>query len=284
MATRAEATARAVGPRIAAEGTVGPTPSRLLIPREHGAYGQLLTPLATALLMGLPTRVSFGLAAVCVLAFMAHEPVVVLLGQRGPRARRDAGWRAARQLGWMAVAILAAGGVAIAYATPTVRQAFLLVATLGAMEGLLVAARLERTVPGEMAAAVALTSCAFPVALAGGSPPAAALTCWAAFAASQALATLAVRSVIARVRGTTERHLPPLAATSAIAVLVGAVALLTLGRVPWAGPVAVLPVATIALALAVRPPHPRHLRRVGWSILATSLLGALVLIVGLPRG
>src|SRR5688572_9798586 len=69
-----------------------------MLPREHGAYGQLLFPLTTALAIGRPGRAAFAWAAASALAFLAHEPLVVLAGLRGSRASRDDRQRARRWL------------------------------------------------------------------------------------------------------------------------------------------------------------------------------------------
>ncbi|MBK8937310.1 MAG: YwiC-like family protein [Polyangiaceae bacterium] len=74
-----------------------PTPKRSLMPREHGAYGQLVLPAAAALI----AWPSFGGAALAVAAtamFLAHEPALVLLGQRGARARAELGAAARSRL------------------------------------------------------------------------------------------------------------------------------------------------------------------------------------------
>ncbi len=63
--------------------------TRSLAPREHGAYGQLFAPLVAAL---LATRITlpglaFAVAGTC--AFYAHEPWLVIAGQRGQRVERE---------------------------------------------------------------------------------------------------------------------------------------------------------------------------------------------------
>src|SRR5204862_336839 len=76
-----------------------------VFPKEHGAYGQLLFPLATVLVVGRRTPAALTLAAAAVLAFLAHEPLLVLLGHRGPRAARD---DRSRALVWLASTALGA--------------------------------------------------------------------------------------------------------------------------------------------------------------------------------
>ncbi len=55
------------------------------LPKEHGAYGQLAFPLVTALAVS-GTSVPAGLIALAVVAcFLAHEPLLVLLGMVSSR-------------------------------------------------------------------------------------------------------------------------------------------------------------------------------------------------------
>src|SRR5262245_28487506 len=69
-----------------------------MLPREHGAYGQLLFPLVTALAVGWPTVAAYGLAVAGIALFVAHEPLLVVMGQRGVRAEREQTRRAWRWL------------------------------------------------------------------------------------------------------------------------------------------------------------------------------------------
>ena len=50
----------------------------MLLPREHGAYGQLLFPRLSALLIGRPAPGAYLLGAAAVAAFLAHESLLVL--------------------------------------------------------------------------------------------------------------------------------------------------------------------------------------------------------------
>ena len=90
--------------------TATPRP-RSLLPHEHGAWGQLAMPLLTALAIGRPTVGSLLLTLAVVLAFVAHEPLLVVLGQRGKRAREQDGARALR---WLAALGALAAGTGVA--------------------------------------------------------------------------------------------------------------------------------------------------------------------------
>src|SRR5688572_32010037 len=84
---------------------------RSLWPREHGAYAQLAAPLLTALVVVRPTVAAGLLAAAACCAFLANEPLLVVLGHRGKRMREQAGTRAARRLALLA-SLAAAMGIA----------------------------------------------------------------------------------------------------------------------------------------------------------------------------
>ena len=71
-----------------------------LLPREHGAYGQLSLPLVTALSVAGPSIAGLLVAVSAVAAFVAHEPASVLLGLRGARVRQELGRTATQWLAW----------------------------------------------------------------------------------------------------------------------------------------------------------------------------------------
>ncbi len=69
----------------------GPTRMRrgLLIPREHGTWGELLFPLCTALAVGHVSPHAVGAAAAALGGYLSCEGLQTLAGWRGPRARRE---------------------------------------------------------------------------------------------------------------------------------------------------------------------------------------------------
>lgn len=77
-----------------------------LLPHEHGTYGEVLFPLASALVLGQANPAAWGLTLVAIAGFLAHEGFVVLLGSRGGRARREsspAAWRSVSVFGALAI-------------------------------------------------------------------------------------------------------------------------------------------------------------------------------------
>jgi hypothetical protein len=251
-----------------------------MLPHEHGAWGQLAMPLLTAFAIGRPTAAALALAAAVLLAFLAHEPAIVLLGQRGRRARDEDGARALRWL--LATGALAAlAGVAgLVLAPPVARLAIAVPGALGvAVLGLLVARR-EKTVAGEVAVAAALASSGAAVALAGGAEPANALAAAIAWTLGFAAATLAVQVILERVRSKGARD-PGRRHAALSAMLVAAGVGLSLAGLPRALAWATLPTALLSIAVCLARFSPRRLRELGWALVGSSTLTLVILVVGL---
>jgi hypothetical protein len=257
-----------------------PAPRRSLLPREHGAWGQLALPLVTGLAIGRPTPAALLLTAAVVLAFVAHEPLLVLLGQRGRRAVEQDGPRARRWVGMLAAASLLAGAAALVLSPERARPALLLPLGLALLVGVLVWRRLETTVPGEILVAAALASAGFAVARVGGAglrPASAALATWVlAFAA----ATLAVQVILVRSRSRGERDPGPLHAALAAAIGVAAFAL-SAGWLPGVVGWATLPTVLLSIVVCLGRFSARRLRQLGWAIVASSVVTLAVLVAGL---
>ncbi len=253
-----------------------------LLPREHGAYAQLAFPLVTALALG-ELRVAPVLMVVAVAAvFLAHEPVMVLSSGRGGRARRETGARARRRAMLLLGLAAVAGAIALWLAPALARIAALLPLTLGALLARLTLTRREKTLVGELLVALALSSAMVPVALAGGAALRDTATAFTVWAVVFALGTVTVRAIIARAKrgGRPEWavHVAPLLCAAAIAT---ALALVLGSDLPALAAVAVVPTALVALIFGVLGVHARHLRRMGWSLVASNILVLAALLIGL---
>lgn len=251
----------------------------MLIPKEHGAYGQLLFPLIAALAIGHVTAGAVLLAVAVSSAFLAHESLLVVLGQRGSRAAREQAQDARSTLAVFGGLWIVCGVGALWLMPRAVVPYLAIPIVLGAFVMAAVFMHRERTTPGEMLVGAALASSALPVALASGVALRDAATVMLVFALVFATATIAVRSVIGRVSKAGGPS-TMVAAVCAVSV-VGGLAALTSARVlaivaPWGA----LPVCLVALGLATRPPSPKQLRVVGWTLVGATLLTTLVLIVG----
>ena len=255
---------------------------RSMLPHEHGAWGQLAMPLLTALAIGRPTVAALLLTAAVVLAFVAHEPLLVLLGQRGRRAIQEDGARARR---WLA----ATGGLARAPARPGSRSRralarLALVRARGARGRSSRCScwrRLEKTTAGEIIVAAALAS--------AGSRRRARRRTRAARAALAARSRgssrsrprrSAVQVILVRVRSKGARDPGRLHAVLAAGVAALAFALVGAG-LPAALGWAVLPTALFSVVVCLGRFSPKRLRELGWALVGSSLVTLVVLVVGL---
>lgn len=232
------------------------------------------------------TTVPAALIALAVIGgFLAHEPLLVLLGMRGARAQREHRTRARI---WFAALVVGAGLAAALAVTglPSSSRGSLLVPVVPAIPLAVAIVRgKEKTWPAEICASLAFSGAAFPVAVAAGAATATATTIATVFACNFVLATLGVRAVILGVRGggnpaavRSTRH----AVLTLACVTLGVLAVgFARGILPWAAPVATVPGVTTAIWLAATLPPAHRLRRVGWTLLGASALTTAILIVGL---
>ncbi|AUX20979.1 hypothetical protein SOCEGT47_014570 [Sorangium cellulosum] len=253
------------------------TSPRSLAPREHGAYGQLGLPLCAALAMGRPGLGACALALASVAAFLGHEPALIALGHRGPRALREDGGRARRRLLLLGAAAALLGGLGLALVPPAARSALAIPGALAAALGALIARGVEKAALGEIVAAAALSSASLPVALGSGVSASAAWGAWAAWSAAFIASTFAVRTVIAHARSPIawpRRLAAPVAVSGLLALAAGA------GGLPRFAALAAAPMLLIAIVIAAAPPSPRALKRVGWALVGASALLGVLLAVG----
>jgi hypothetical protein len=242
---------------------------RSLLPKEHGAWAQLGIPLVAALASGHPTLASalFAVSAVC--AFLAHEPIRVVLGHRGTRARRLDGYRArlrALVLGSLAIAT----GVLALVLSPSGRPvaAVVLVASVSVM--VLAWRNLDRTSIGEALAGAVLAGASAPVAAASGVAPGSALLVWGAWAFAFVVSTFAVRATTTK--NVRERRV----------LHAGVLALVLLGIVAIARGLVIAtltaPMMLLALALVLARPSKKQVRRIGWALAASTAIMAIAIV------
>jgi hypothetical protein len=265
-----------IAPHAARRDTLG-----LQLPREHGAYGELLFPLVSALVMTGPGSAPMILALASVLAFLAHEPLLVVLGQRGARVVAQRGTAARRLLVAVAGLAAVAGAAGVACTPPAARAATLVPLALGTAVALLVWRRRERTLAGELVVAAALSSCGLAVAAAGGVPLRVAAGCWVIWLLAFAVVNVTVRALIERwrTRGAVDRR--PVAAALGGAVLGAAALLVSRDLLTRVALVALLPTTVTALALTAVPIAPRQLRATGWALMAATAATAASLAFGI---
>lgn len=255
-----------------------PPTTGFLWPREHGATVQAIVPPLTGLLAGTVTPAAGLLTAGLWLAFLAHEPLLVLVGQRGQGARRRQAPAAQRQLRWLLPAAIAAGGAGLWLAPPAARYAALPALGVAALHGArLVRGGTLRAVGTEVFAAVGLSVAALPVLLAAQLAVQTALLHAAVWAVGFGLLTAAVHASKAR---TAAAGQPLPVWPRALAVLAAVVALGAAAglQAPVGAALAVLAgTAAVTASVAVQP---RQIRRLGIGFAVASTVAAVVLAVG----
>ena len=253
-----------------------------MFPREHGAYAQILFPLVTALALGDFSASPLLLVVSILCVFLAHEPILVISGGRGGRAQRETTQPARRRLALLAAIGLPAGALGIWLASPEARLSALIPLALGALLIPLTLKRQEKTTFGELLVSFALPATSIPVAMAGGASFPVALTAAGTWAVVFALGTLTVRGVIAKAKRNVDPGLMPvLAPALSAAVIAIAVYLAVAQRTPTLVAVAVVPTAAATLIFGLLRLHPKNLRRLGWSLVASNILVLAALVVGL---
>jgi hypothetical protein len=255
---------------------------RWLFPREHGAYGQLAFPLVAVLGSGTPGPAAWALVIAFVAGFIAHEPLLVLLGQRGPRARREQEDAAIRTLVWMSGMAVIDLAFAVYRLAPALRWTVLVPIAFAIATVPLIVQKKQRTATGEMHVALALGSCALPTGVASGLSAQEAASCWFVLTLGFWAATLAVRATIAL-----QRREPSAAERLAAALIAlgSPVAALWMSHRFGVHPllwIATLPLSTLAILFAATPPSARRLRTVGWA-LVTAGAAATVALIALNR-
>jgi len=241
-------------------------------PREHGAYVQLLGPLACALLFG-PTRAqAFLLAAAACAAFLAHEPVLVLLGRRGARVRSLYAGSARLRLALLGTFVVGAAawsvasstGLALALLVPTCLS---LAAAAALLRGH------ERALWAQLLSATTLVSFTIPVLVASGRTLTAALQFAAGWLLVHVTATCAARAYVYRRRDGTRG----LAWATALAagVFLASAGLYAAGWAPGCFALACAPFVLIAALLLTRLVTFKSPKALGWSLTAANLAAFL---------
>ena len=250
------------------------------LPKEHGAWAQLaLTTGAVALAVPAHPAGLWAWMGALGCGFLAHEPLLVLLGQRGTRARNGMGRRS-----WIWLVLLLAGGAALGVlgwrTAPAEARASLLLPFLGAallLPGILRGR--EKSLAGEALAAVALAGAALPLALRAELPRGKAAALAGGLMLAFVLGTLLVRRFLAERR---KRPEPFSALGAALLTGLGGVAgLALLMRGGIALGLACLPLPLLGLRLFAGPWPPHRLKRLGWALALGNLATALLLAFSL---
>jgi hypothetical protein len=255
----------------------------MMLPKEHGAYGQVSLPLVAAFGVAGFSRAGVLLAMAVVAGFLAHEPASVLLGLRGARAKRELGPTAARWLTGCGL-IGAAGTVgAIALISSEVRWS-IVVPIVPALVLMVTTIRgCEKSWYGEVAASLAFAGTAVPISMAAGALTVTALAVAVPFVLLFVASTLAVRVVILQVRRGGDARAAAATRRAAFIVAGCGAALLAWATLRNVLPGFVLTAAAPGLVtagvVAARPPSPARLRLLGWTLVAVSIVTTAIVIV-----
>ena len=249
---------------------------RSLLPREHGVYAEVFFPLATALALGEPSSSGVLLSAAIVAAFLFHEPMLVLLGRRGERAKQNIGRRATTHALILGALTILTGTAGVWGAGPDARLTIGALLSPGLLLALLVAAGREKTLLGESLLAVVLSFASVPIAITSGVSLSAAIATATVWATAFLLGTTTVHAIIARSkRGAVA---PAVAvATLALLLIVGVVTSPAVAG-PW-WPLAAMPTALVAFAAIALGVSTRRLRAVGVALVAADVATMAVLIL-----
>ncbi|MGD8361430.1 MAG: YwiC-like family protein [Gemmatimonadota bacterium] len=290
------------GGPVAAGGEIDIHNQPTLLPKEHGAYAELAFPLVTGLAAAPPSFPALALASAAVAFFLANEPIAVLLGARGQRLKKQVGPRARRRGFLLMGTGIALGGGGIVGAGASIWPALLCPLLSAALLIPMVLARRHKSVSGELLVVTAFSTFVLPLAAASGVAPIRMIPAAAVWWMSFALGTLEVHAIKARhrTRGRSDwtRWGSPLASGLAVAICLGAL---------WRGPFgipgatglsvtgagsggdgallalapsarALLAPAAALLVLSLIRVHPRHLKRVGWTLVAANSLALIILL------
>ena len=252
---------------------------RSLAPREHGAYGQLGFPLLTALCAAWPRPAGLLFTASALALFLAHEPALVASGRRGQRAREEEGARARRMLALCLAAGGALGAAGLWLSPGPGRLGAAIAAALALLLTGAVAAGVEKTLPGELIAAAAMTSASLPVAAADGVRWPAAVSIWGAWLLGFAAAVFPVRAVM--VEHKTRQPSAGARLSGALLAIAVAVALAAAGELPARLVIAEVPLFAAAVWIALRPPGMKEMTRAGWALMAAGALTTVAMTAAL---
>jgi hypothetical protein len=253
-----------------------------LLPREHGAYAQVIFPLLTALALGDRSAPQFLWAAASMALFVAHEPLLILAGERGRRSHAELREHAQKLAAILSLIAFGAGALGWWHAPQAARVAVIVPLGFGVFLLPLIINHHEKSLPGELLASVTFSTMLLPIALAGGVGLHPALIASAVWSAIFSLGTFMVRAVIANVKKSAPSRWPVYASNAlGLAAILASFTLLLTHALPVLAAAAILPAALITLACNLVGVHPRHLRKMGWSLVASNVIALAALIIGL---
>jgi hypothetical protein len=263
------------------------TAQRKMVPREHGAYAELLFPIVSVFLGGFLTTSTWLLAIGAIAAFLANEPLLVLVGQRGTRMKREESAHAKRALLIFLLVAFGAGGAGLVLAPTVVQYAVGVPLLLGVGLMMLAVQGLERSMVGETVAAATLSSIAIPLGLSAGLDLTATLAVTLIWLVTSLLGTAVVRLTVARTKAKTDQDLKGVRFKRVLLVFACVLVIAVGLAAPYGSRLglwvlaAAVPVAIVVLTIAVLRPTARRLRLMGWSLVAANLCSLIAVVTTL---
>ncbi len=258
-----------------------------MIPREHGAYAELLFPMAAVFLGGTPTTSSWLLAIAAIACFIMNEPLLVMFGQRGARTQREQGGRARRALILLMLVAIAAGIPGLWLAPPQAQYAIVLPLLLGVGVIMMAIEGLERSGMGETMAAATLSSIALPLGLASGLSVPSSIAVVAIWLVASLLGTSVVRFTVAGTRAKTDEELRRVWVTRVLLIFACVVVIGIGAAAPFAPRgslwilTAALPIAIVVAVIAMARPSARNLRSIGWGLVLANFCTLIGVVAAL---
>ena len=281
--------ARPIAPRSGRR----PGGRRSMLPREHGAYAALLFPVLTVVAAGQPTVVAWLLIAAAGVLFLAHEPMLVILGRRGSRIARERAATARILLALYGVAGLVLGGAGLWIASRSVQITALAPLSFALMTFVFSSEGLAKTGIGQALVASALSLVALPVGLACGLTFAVSICVAGAWTLVGLIGSAVVRLTVERNKRARHadairyryRSLSALAVS--MAVVAAAMAAPFVNQLPLWIFAAAWPSGLVSAGILIVRPSTARLRRIGWALVAANtctflgIVGVLRLLGGL---
>lgn len=258
----------------AAMSTSGPMVPARLHPKEHGAYAIVGIPLLVALAIGGLNPVAVLTAVATIAGFIANEPLMILRGRRGERAR-VATPSAFLVLNLLLLTVVVCGGCAFWLGDQSIRAALLATLVFAAAGFALSAFGWQRTLTAQLTGIVGLTLPSAIVLLAGGIEIASVVQFTMAWIVGRIATTIAVRSVVALQKASTHHHVPVI---NDILLLLASIATVGGASIGVHEFLLVTPLIASAVYLRLQPPAIRHMRRIGFALLAANIVTAILII------
>jgi hypothetical protein len=249
-----------------------------LMPREHGAYAQLGFPLLTGLIYGGGEPGAVAFAVVAVALFLGHEPMAVLAGVRGGRLQEQLRIPARRRILFLGGAAAAGLVAAAGLAPPRAWLGAMIPGGLGLLLLPALGTRRMKSIPAEIVASGVFAGSVIPMALCGDTTLVAAGRATLVWLGAILPAIFTVHAIKAALKKRPEERWVRFAAPAVAGLVVGASITFSILAPDTRELLAAVPPALAALVLSLRPPHPRHLKRVGWAMV-TAYTATLVLLL-----